>query len=121
PEMERFARVLAESRLWGVNLDLPGLGRALTDRLESMILRLKADPENHRLLNRILEGMAIVIDLELPLDFWKLQNEYYAIHERYFPAMQKLTTEDARSWLQDFRHLGELLDMDIEVPDSPTA
>ncbi|MCB1309957.1 MAG: DUF3536 domain-containing protein, partial [Leptospiraceae bacterium] len=121
PEMERFARVLAESRLWDVNLDLPGLGRALTDRLESMILRLKADPENHRLLNRILEGMAIVIDLELPLDFWKLQNEYYAIHERYFPAMQKLTTEDARSWLQDFRHLGELLDMDIEVPDSPTA
>ncbi|WP_298039345.1 DUF3536 domain-containing protein [uncultured Desulfuromonas sp.] len=111
-----FRALVEEVENLEVSLDRPTLAFAAGRRIESLMDRLAASPEDLELLLTIDGLLALLQPLDLRPNLWKAQNMYCAIQRRLRPKMKRAGAEGdaaARRWLESFGRLGRHLQVSV--------
>jgi hypothetical protein len=114
PELEpgEIAALVEEARLARVSFDAPTLEFALRSTMERLAERFDADPGAIDRLRKLDESVAVALSLPFPVALWRLQNIYYGLMLKIYPAMaERAGARDAMAeeWIERFRALGEKL------------
>ncbi|HXV21279.1 MAG TPA: DUF3536 domain-containing protein, partial [Desulfuromonadales bacterium] len=101
-------RVLAEEvEKLGIPLEDPILALAAGRQIVRQMEKLALAPQNLALLLTIIETVEVLCSLPIKVDLWQAQNLYWDIHQTLPPAGQD-------EWRDNFRRLGNCLQMRIE-------
>ncbi|MBW3562303.1 MAG: DUF3536 domain-containing protein [Actinobacteria bacterium] len=131
PDMDpdRVRALLADAAAWDVELDTAGLAHVLNATIETLTRRAARQLPDPTLFERygaegqsFLEQAEALIrladDLPFEVDLWRAQNTFYrAVHLTY-PELQALADdgdEQAASWVEHFRRLGDVLGVAVEA------
>jgi hypothetical protein len=76
---ERARSLVAEAARLHVRLDPDRVGRRLSQIVSGLVERVRADPTDPLLLQRVEKSLQMVRDLGIPTDLWKAQNLYYGM------------------------------------------
>jgi hypothetical protein len=117
PNLDRVRMLLAEARLWRVELDTAGLAFGLQKTLERMIEQLWTSPTDLSRLLALRASADLVRSLPFELNLWNVQNTYYDLLQRIYPdVLDKADQEDeaAQTWVEHFLALGEALMIRVE-------
>ena len=115
-EEEKIHSIIKDIKRWNVSVDSVGLEFRIRRRLEEMMDDLLKNPSNTALLEEIHKMIALTKLLPFSMNFWKVQNVYYALsktaYREFFPKAQG-GDEDASLWLKNFREIGQILQFNI--------
>jgi alpha-amylase/alpha-mannosidase (GH57 family) len=117
PNLDRVRMLLAEARLWRVELDTAGLAFGLQKTLERMIEQLWTSPTDLSRLLALRASADLIRSLPFELNLWNVQNTYYDLLQRIYPdVLDKADQEDeaAQTWVDHFLALGEALMIRVE-------
>lgn len=101
-------RALAEEvEKLGIPLEDPILALAAGRQIVGLMEKLFLSRQNLALLLTIIETLEVLCTLPIQVDLWQAQNLYWDIHQTLPPEMQD-------EWRENFRRLGDSLQMRIE-------
>jgi hypothetical protein len=107
PHPDQLRALAEEVEKLGILLEDPILalaaGRQIVRQMEKLVLA----PQNLALLLTIIETVGVLCSLPIKVDLWQAQNCYWGIH-------QTLPPEGQDEWRDNFRRLGDCLQMHIE-------
>jgi alpha-amylase/alpha-mannosidase (GH57 family) len=116
PDLEHVRALLAEGARLQVDLDRAGLARTLEQSL-SRLARLAGEMPADLSVLRHLEGtVTLVDDLPFDVDLWDVQNVFYGMTQRVWPARrmeERAGHPEVQAWCHIFRSLGAALGMRI--------
>jgi alpha-amylase/alpha-mannosidase (GH57 family) len=95
---EEVDRLLAETRLLGVDLDTEGLSYALERALLDLLERLRENPGDTDLLRRVEAVVDLARSAPFKVDLWQAQNRCYDL-------LQAASGEAAPEWAPQLRRL----------------
>ncbi|MEA2640620.1 MAG: hypothetical protein QOF51_2014 [Chloroflexota bacterium] len=116
-DLDRVRSLLREARETDVTLDAAGLGHAMERTLERLVARLRAEPSDQELLERLDGLTGLIRELPFPVDLWTAQNLYWEVLHATYPQTHWRAQQgdaSARLWEQRFAALGERLG--VRVP-----
>jgi alpha-amylase/alpha-mannosidase (GH57 family) len=113
-EAQRVRGLFDAAAHQNVELDAAGLGFALQERLAELTERLLTDPHDLDMLKTITEMATLARTLSFEVNFWKAQNGYYQLLQTTYPEMTKRNDDASRYWIEQFRILGEQLNVRVE-------
>jgi alpha-amylase/alpha-mannosidase (GH57 family) len=102
---DRIRPLLEQARAEEVHIDRPGLGYTLQKSLTRMMQRLRSEPEDIDLLNRVCRAAELARSLDLPVNLWRVQNLYFEIAREYASG----TMQPSPEWQTAFLNCGEWL------------
>jgi len=105
--------ILDEIQKIGVPLDSTTAEFALRRKLEEMAAEFRANPSRMDLLQNLVNAVELALSLPFPLQFWKIQNEYFEVLKDFYPAARK-SPKAAEKWLALFLKLGNALSFHVE-------
>jgi alpha-amylase/alpha-mannosidase (GH57 family) len=110
-DLAQVSSLLAETERAGAALDRPHLAFTLTHTLDALVARFRAEPQNLDRLAHLVDAVELSRRLPFDISYWRAQNEYYALLRTVFPGVRARADYDegARTWLELFVGLGELL------------
>jgi hypothetical protein len=117
--LDRLRSLLTEARARSINVQSEEVGYAAKNRLEQLITRVQAEPENTELLMELENAAELLMPLAAPLKLWKVQNIYWDLMQGAYPSMNEraeLGDEAARSWVEHFLKVGEQLGFANKAP-----
>jgi hypothetical protein len=97
-------RLLEETRMLDVDLDIEGLSFALGRAIEGMLERLEQSPGDADLLQRLESIVDLARRAPFKVDLWRAQNRCYGMLRR----------ADAGEWAEGVRHLAGKLGVRVE-------
>jgi len=120
---ERIRGLLDTARHENIALDAAGLSFALKRRLVERADRFIARPESLDELKVLTAVVTLARSLPFEIDLWKVQNAYYHVLQTIYPDMELRTDDAARYWVEQFRMLGEKLNVRVEAKrqEAPVA
>ncbi len=104
--------LVEQTRLWRVDLDVPALRYALRRSIRRLTREFLAYPEDVGLLRHFEGLMEEASALPFDVDLWEAQGAYYTVLRDVYPDYRTGADQgdrDARTWLEQFRALGERL------------
>lgn len=107
--LERIATLLDSATREKVVLDAAGLSFTLEKALERMMERLRTDPTDLTLLQKLEAVIELTRSLPFTVNLWKAQNIYYQMLQSVYPEFRARTDRDAQAWVRHFISLGEKL------------
>ena len=111
--IQKTRAILDEIERIGVPLDATTAEFALRGKLERLAALFRANPERMDLLQRLLDSVELALSLPFSVQFWKIQNEYFAVLKEFYPEARK-SPKAAEKWLALFRKLGDSLSFHLE-------
>ncbi len=111
--VQKTRAILDEIERIGVPLDATTAEFALRGKLERLAAQFRANPERMDLLQRLLNSVELALSLPFSVQFWKIQNEYFAVLKEFYPEARK-SPKAAEKWLALFRKLGDSLSFHLE-------
>jgi alpha-amylase/alpha-mannosidase (GH57 family) len=119
PDLEHVKALLAEAARLSVELDHRGLARVLEQSM-GRLARLSAEmPGDLPILRHLLETVQLARDLPFDVDLWDVQNVFFTLTQRVWPARQKEERAGhggVAPWCDVFRSLGAALGMRVPEP-----
>lgn len=120
PDIQRISELHAEIQRTRAVLDAETLAYSLKGTLERMLGHLASNPGEIEVLQRLTGLAGLLRDLPLDMNLWKAQNLYYGMLKSLWPGYHgRLATdagdETARTWIEQFRKLGEHLGFRVET------
>ncbi len=116
-DLEQLQSLLAEAvRRDGEVLDAD-LSYTIKNRMEQMMLRVFAQPDNVDCLRALQQVAAMVVPLPLGLNLWKVQNTYWEMSQIVMPEFcyrAEKGDPHAQDWVKDFQVLGEGLNFAVQ-------
>jgi len=61
----------------------------------------------------LLDSVELALSLPFSVQFWKIQNEYFAVLKEFYPEARK-SPKAAQKWLDLFKKLGDSLSFHLE-------
>lgn len=113
PNIERTRAILDEIRRMEVPVDSTTAEFAMRRKLEELAARFRENPERMDLLGQLLGSVDLALSLPFPVQFWKVQNEYFDVLKTFYPQACK-SPKAAEKWLGLFTNLGTKLSFHIE-------
>jgi alpha-amylase/alpha-mannosidase (GH57 family) len=101
-DSDEVARLLAETRALGVDLDVKGLSYALEKALQGMLDRLESQPSHAFLLHHLETIIDLARSAPFQVDLWQAQNRCYGL-------LQTIVSRMPEKAVADFRRLAEKL------------
>jgi alpha-amylase/alpha-mannosidase (GH57 family) len=115
-DLQRIQSLLDAAEREAVPLDTAGLGYALGQAVENLMMKLRRSPEDIALLQKLEAVAKLVLTLPFEVQLWRAQDTYYEMLQTVYREFTARTDEDARLWLSHFVTLGEHLS--VHVPSS---
>jgi alpha-amylase/alpha-mannosidase (GH57 family) len=116
PDIEALRRSCAEFSRWPAQIERPPLELAASRRVDSLVRSLAQNPKDLHLLEMICGLLEVLATIELSLNLWRAQNDYFRIGSALAADMQDQAEEgreEATRWIQAFQRLGELLTVKV--------
>jgi hypothetical protein len=111
-DADSVAKLLAARAALGVDLDVQDLSFALKGSLDALIDRLRENPTDPDLLQRVDATVALARTPPFDVDLWRAQNGCYELLRTAYPEQKEKAGEgDAKAaeWVGRFRSLAERL------------
>ena len=112
--IQKTRAILDEIERIGVPLDSTTAEFAMRGKLEQLAARFRGNPASMDLLEQLLASVELAFSLPFPVQFWKVQNEYFEVLRDFYPEARK-SPKAAAKWLQLFTDLGSKLSFHIEA------
>lgn len=113
---ERIQNLLREAQASNVNIDKTTLEFSLRRKIETLAVRLAADPSNLARLRDLETALKIVKTMPFPVDVWSAQNHIYAIQSGLYQRTRRKALRGdlkAQEWVQNYLALSELLSIRV--------
>ncbi|MDY6916596.1 MAG: DUF3536 domain-containing protein, partial [Chloroflexota bacterium] len=117
PSAERVGALVETAQAWELELDTAGLSHSLERTIERVAEGLLAEPADVEALGRFEEVVDIARSLPFGIDQRRAQNAYYAVLRSSYPDLRSRAEggdESARRWTEQFRRLGDKLQVRVE-------
>ncbi len=119
--LDQLEALVIEMRRWPFKRDKENLDFLASQKVNGLMARLAAAPDDVAFLGRCVKVLRLFIDLRLELDFWKAQNVYYGLaksvgQSRRAQALKAPAGDqarDAQQWLSAFDELGDILKVKV--------
>lgn len=116
-DVPRVRALLEEAGTRHVTLDTATLEFTLRRTIERMMAQLASAPHDQDLLDRVAAAVTLAGALPFEVNFWQVQNAYYDLLEREYPAQRARGADgdgDAARWVNRLRELGAALSVRVE-------
>jgi alpha-amylase/alpha-mannosidase (GH57 family) len=116
--VEKVREIVDDIRRWNVPLSAIDLEFLVRRRLEAMMQRLSADPDDLKLLDELRKIIELFQAIPADINYWQVQNSYYHMARIVYPkriAGGRTGDEQARAWTEAFRRLGSSLAFNIDA------
>lgn len=110
-------RLFAETKTWGLDLDIPGLSFILEQTIERQARQFIEQPERRGVLERLNGLVELSARLPFNVNPWTAQNDYYRALTTIYPdvkARSQAGDMQARGWVDQFMALGQSLSVHVE-------
>lgn len=109
--VRQLRHLVAEHKLWSVQfIDLQRLKLASGERIFAELKKITMDDEGRENLKRLSRIIEILAELNILPEFWKSQNHYYHLAQKFLLTEWKGVNEE---WKMRFLELGNWLKVDI--------
>ncbi len=111
-DLDKIKKIVQEFKKWDLHPDRVLLGYISSFRLNKIMAKLQADPQNVILLKKIDALLLLLRDFPLDLDLWKSQNIYFLLCKRLKNEMGKRRNEGesrAEDWVELMKDIGRQL------------
>ncbi len=115
-DFKRLQRIVDQITQWGFQRDRQMMSLITSQRINQLMEKLLASPENLELLQSIETLMNIVETLSLDLNLWRAQNVYFRVCQKYYQdkeGRKEKQDEKYKEWLGLMQNLGRFLDVKI--------
>ncbi len=115
-DLKQLRNLVEEVNRWSFEVDKTTLGFLVSRRIEALMEKFYARPEDATLLMRIEAILRTLNPLSLKLDLWKSQKLYFSIGKRLQGGVHEIAESGdlaATEWLEHFRSLGNHLGVKI--------
>lgn len=119
-DLHRVTALLEEAKRHQLPLDGVTLGYILKGKLEQKAGQFCANPGEGLLLEELGTMVNLASALPFEVDFWKVQNLYYATLQAVYPEFRERAAggeEEAQDWVRRFLALGERLSCRVQIPE----
>ena len=122
PSLEDLERLAKEIRRWPFKRDKANLDFIASRRVNGMMMRFAAAPDDVVFLERVVQMIRLLFELRIEIDLWKAQNVFYVLAQALYRAKREHLEKDpadsaqalsARRWLNAFYALAELLKVKV--------
>jgi hypothetical protein len=118
PDIGQIEEMILQIRKWDVPVNEVDLEFTARHRIEAMMRELSAQPSDLSLLITTSKVIALLKELPVDMNVWETQNIYHkmtgtAYRER--AAKAAAGDGEAAAWIEEFRHLGQLLSFNTDV------
>jgi alpha-amylase/alpha-mannosidase (GH57 family) len=114
---DEISRMFAETRTWGLNLDVKGLGFVLEQAMERRAHQFLMNPHRTAPLERLNLLVSLLTVLPFEIDLRNSQNDVYRVMKSTYPEMKARASRDdpaAQRWVAEFSSLGKALSIHVE-------
>jgi alpha-amylase/alpha-mannosidase (GH57 family) len=114
---EKLESLINETKKWSLEIDKGTIGFVANEWINSLIEKIRQQPEEIPLFEKMENALKLLISLSVELDLWKAQNTYFSITKKLYRSMQERAEkgEDlAKRWIELFHRLGNQLH--VKVP-----
>jgi alpha-amylase/alpha-mannosidase (GH57 family) len=115
-ELNRIEHLLEEAQLLGISLDGGSLEYSIRKALERLAKKLKANPNDLSLLQKLEQATALVSRLSLGTNLWEVQNICFGMADAVYPEYHVRAEQgdgQAGEWLEVFRNLAKSLSVRV--------
>ncbi len=115
-DVEAVHRVVEQIRNWKVRIELPDSEYLLRQHVELRMRAFASQPSELKLLAGVQRLLGLLKEIPLDIVPWQIQNDYCELAKRVYPEFlgrAKAEDEEARSWVEGFKHLGEMLNFNL--------
>lgn len=112
PDLDKIKKTVEEFNQNSLYQDKAGLSFTASNRINDLIKRLSFDPENLKLLEKIKDLLQVLSLLDLELDLWKSQNNYFFLTRNVLSRINERISkgdQEAEKWLELIQGLGDYL------------
>ncbi len=116
-DLDRVTSLMNEAKEAKITLDAPGLAYALRQHLRKLIDRLRLEPHDLKLLERLGAAVGFTTSLPFEFDFWRIQNIYYEMLQTLYAEFEVKSQngdDGAKEWVRQFLALGEKLRVKVQ-------
>jgi alpha-amylase/alpha-mannosidase (GH57 family) len=111
--IQKTRDILDEIGRIGVPLDSTTAEFRFRRKLEEIADQFRVNPSRMDLLRGLDTAVELALSLPFPVQFWKVQNEYFEVLKDFYPEARK-SPKAAEKWLALFLKLGNELSFQIE-------
>jgi alpha-amylase/alpha-mannosidase (GH57 family) len=115
-DIERFMKLIDDARRLAIKVDTTTIGFIVSSWVENLMDKLKREPENTQLFDKIDTVMKVLKPLSLSLDLWKAQNIYFSMSKDFYNTMKNRAErgeKNAKQWVEYFINLGNYLHVKV--------
>jgi alpha-amylase/alpha-mannosidase (GH57 family) len=116
PDIGALRRSCEEFSRWPAQIERATLELAASRRIDSLVESLAGNPKDVQRLELVCELLEVLATIDLSLNLWRAQNDYFRIGSTLAAEMRKLAEQGrpgATRWLQAFQRLGRLLTVKV--------
>ena len=113
---DRVRRIVAHMKTWEVEINPPDTEIFVRRHMENLMNCFFRNPSDLDLLNKLRLKLELLAAIPVDISLWDIQNVYYKMAKIIFPehaGAAEQGDEEAFSWVEGFRHLGEMLHMNL--------
>jgi len=111
-DLEKIEKTAEEINRWAFLPDKAALSLLASKRINGLVENLSENPEDLELLATIKDLLHILSQLDLDLDLWQSQNNYFLLTGKLLGMMEKRAgggDHKAKEWMALFQSVGDFL------------
>jgi alpha-amylase/alpha-mannosidase (GH57 family) len=115
-DLKNIRKLVDEFKKWSFSPDGEDLGFVATQRIDSLMEKLRQKPQDLPLLESIESVLRILRELPLDLDLWKSQNVFFSVTRTFYQDMKKKSDRGeaaAKKWIENIEKVGRYLQVKI--------
>ncbi len=114
-DLHRLEGIVKEVQKWQVDLDKKIIGFEASNKLYELLCNLKNSKNELRQLERMKNILHLLQPIELDLNLWKIQNEYFKLNQRKSREVLPPTMKDFEmKWWKVFKEIGGYIQMKLD-------
>jgi alpha-amylase/alpha-mannosidase (GH57 family) len=114
--VDSLGKLINEAEKWNIKIDKTTLSYMVSLWLNTIMDKIRKQPEDLQLFEMIDKTLEIVKPLSLSLDLWKAQNNYFSLWNDVYRTMKDKAEKGdsfAGSWVENFLKLGYYLNVKV--------
>ncbi|MFW6134789.1 MAG: DUF3536 domain-containing protein [Elusimicrobiota bacterium] len=115
-DLDKLAGLIQEIQDWSINIDHTTLAFKISGWVNRKLEELSHKTDDTNQIREITSVLNQLKEIDIQLQLWEAQNIYFQMKQEITPAYQEKTNqgdEKAKSWLEEFKKLGMMLNIGV--------